>query len=379
MDDLTLAKKLFGNERTKEDKASSVTASSASFVTMIAVTSSSNGEVTVRPDDAESEDIWETGEDGVDFIELSEDGDFDEGDYDNVDELEYLDETPIDLTDGDGADIESEDVSPDTAIAFSILKETEASAASEEEEYESVEDPVPGDSEEIEELSDDDFTASDDNEDDESDEPTSEVSDGTTVVETTASVKEGDRVLVAVQDGKMTVIGVVGGGDEEYAERELAAQAAQEAIETAEEVNEKATAAQEAADEAKASAEAATNAANRAAADAESATQAANAAQEAVGPIADEIAGVKTDASQTLKDAIESVAESKVDVMAAGYATKTDLEEREVSLKGEIARSAGIIQTTMEADYARKTDLTDAEVRLQSQITQSRSFSMTGR
>lgn len=276
MDEYALGKKLLGNEQTKEEKTSIVSSSTASIVTMIAVSSSLNGEVTIAPDPAESDDIWETGEEGVDYIELSEDGDFDEEAYDNVDDTDSFDDEPADMTDGDGANIErivatadTEPVELNGTAVFSCAVEnawgtelsyqwqrlsdsgewedvpegeavgtrTEAMsvaasdalsatyrctvAASDGRNAEtqgivvSIADEAPADEP-------GEFHPVDDDDPDWSDEPTEQTSDGRTKVETSVSVKEGDRVLVAVQDGKMSVIGVVGGGDEMEAAIEIA-------------------------------------------------------------------------------------------------------------------------------------------------------------
>lgn len=407
MDDLTLAKKLLGKTKTSEDKAGNIDPSSATIVYMTAVTSSSNGEVVVKPEDEDSDDIWENGEAGVDFIELDEDGDFDEEAYDNVDDLEDVDDSVLDMTDGDGVDIELA-LEEEEAVAYTVAayqadaQEAYAVALAEETETESVvddlpdenasvtdeiddgdavdspetdiepTDPVPDESAEIAELTDDEFTASDDNDPDESDEPiTAEVSDGSTVVETIGAVNEGDRVAVLIQNGVMTVIGVVGSGDEEAALRQHAAEAANEAITNAEEASTKAQTAITAADEAKTQAATAAEQAQTAKTEAESASAAANQAAASLKGITDDIASVKTDASQSLKDAINSVAETKVETMTFDFATQDDLKTQETNLKNEIERSAGKIQTTLEADYARKTELSEAKAELRSEITQT--------
>lgn len=261
MDDYTLGRMLLGNERTKEEKASAIAPSSASFVIMVAESSSSNGEVVVRPDDAESEDIWETGEEGVDYIELSEDGDFDEGEFENVDETDPVDDTPLNRIDEedwgncvdieDGSNVEG-DKFDDTEMdeepeeeAEAPYSEGDAPPGENDAAFDDVDpgdasdvegDPVTGDalaggedyiSDTVDEGDAKKLAAGcdpvrEDSAVDESDEPTEQVSNGTTKVATTVSVKQGDRVMVAVQDGKMTVVGVVGGGDETQANVEEA-------------------------------------------------------------------------------------------------------------------------------------------------------------
>lgn len=277
MDEYALGKKLLGNEQTKEEKASIASSPTVSILTMIAVSSSLNGEVTIAPDPAESDDIWETGEEGVDYIELSEDGDFDEEAYDNVDDTDSFDDEPADMTFGDGFNIADNslevvvmavstemgkvatftsyvygagdakltyqwqylgidgrtwhDVEPletSRSSTFDVLVTEETLddyyrcfvTASDGRVAASGKDFILLDKGVIEpdrkslRSTPIKFTPIDDNDPDCSDEPyDGKPSDGTTKVETTVSVRAGDRVLVAVQDGKMTVIGVVGGGD----------------------------------------------------------------------------------------------------------------------------------------------------------------------
>lgn len=408
MDDFTLGKMLLGNEKTFEQQAAAANPATASIIEMIAVTSSSGGEVVVKAADEDPEDVWEAGEPGVDFIELDEDGDFEEEAYDNVDDIEAPEEIALDTTDGDGADIEEPTIE---AAAFTVERYHDEAVAAAAEEAEQEDDPVPGedatitdelddgDAEDVEnpgdpsldddvpdenaaidEIADDDYALLEDDDPDESEEPLegAELSDGSTIVETTVSVKAGDRVMVSVQDGHMTVIGVVGGGDEEHAERILLGQAQQEVAKEAEEAKAAAEAVVGKADEAlaaantaNANAKAAQSAAVTAKTKAESASAAANEAKGSVSAITADLNTVKTDASQTLGAAIDSLAEKKVETMAAGYATSDDLKAQEVELKSEIERSAGKIQTTMQAEYARKTDLTESTMELQSQITQT--------
>ena len=243
MDDLTLALKLTGKEKTTEEKSEVMNPSTASIVYMVAVTASSGGEVVLK-DEIDEQAEWEEG----DFVEVDEEGDFEE--YESEDDpMEDVDDAVVDMTDGDGVDIEETD---GESLAYTVADYHEdAVAAYSEEEGEVIEDDLPeedatiddtlddGDAEVIpdvgelnedelpdentttDELSDTDYTLTDDNSDDESDEiEGAEVSDGYTVAECIGSVKAGDRVAVAVQNGKLMVIGVVGSGDEEEALRQ---------------------------------------------------------------------------------------------------------------------------------------------------------------
>lgn len=427
MDDFTLGKKLFGKEATAEQKTASANPSSASIVEMIAVTASHGGEVVVRNADEDADEIWETGEPGVDYIELDEDGDYEEEAYDNADDLEDVDDGALDMTDGDGADIEG---SQAESVAFTVEAYHEAAVAAAEEEAgqeddalageedyvtddtddgdasdaedpgdPSLEDQVPGEYDEAADMTDDEFTAADDNDPDESEEPLAgvELSDGSTVVETTVSVKEGDRVLVSIQDGRMAVIGVVGGGDEANAQTALAQETADEANAAALEAAEDAAAATEAASNAQAKAEEADaaanaaqgaaqeaqNAANQAATEANEAMQKANEAQEKavlvennMAGINAEVADIKADAAQMRQDMLTSGdIETVRSEISQSFATKTELSEAETTLRKYTEDSVAETKTTFSQDYAKKTDvegaIVTAKADLQTQITQN--------
>lgn len=401
MDNLTLALKLTGKEKTIEEKSEIVNPSSASIVYMVAVTASSGGEV-VLMDEIEESAEWEEG----DYTEVDEEGDFEEYEPDD-DPLEDVDDTVVDMTDGDGVDIEEAD--SETLVYTVADYHEDAVAAYSEEEGEVIEDELPdedttiedtlddGDAEvipdvgelneddlpdedaAIDELVDSDYTLTDDNSDDESDEiEGAEASDGYTVAKCIGSVKVGDRVAVAVQNGRLTVIGVVGSGDEEEALRQQAEQAAAEAAEAAESAAANADDAKTLAEQANINAKAASKAAGEAktqAANAESSAKSASESAEKVRVglenIVTDLNTVKSDASQTLAAAIEANTEKKVEVMTASFATKNELKEQKVDLKSEIERSAGKIQTTLSASYTRKTDLTEAKIEMQSQIAQT--------
>lgn len=286
MDTLNLALKLMGKEKTTEERNEAVNPSTASIIHMIAVTSSSGGKVVLK-DEIESSTDWNEG----DYIEIEEDGVFEEYEIED-DPLEDVDDSIVDLTDGDGADIEETD---GESVSFSVddyhaaAAEAYATEAANETEIEATEDDLadenasitdaiddgdatelPDDGETSEEddladenasvgeITDDEYTLTDDNSDDVSEDYVegAEVSDGYTVAECIGSVNAGDRVAVMVQDGKVVVLGVVGSGDEQAALTEQASEAAEEA-------NIAASNAQTSADNAKTQADAAaTQAAN---------------------------------------------------------------------------------------------------------------------
>lgn len=420
MDNLTLAQKLLGKEKTIEEKSEHVDLSSASIVYMIAVTASSGGEVVLK-NEIDSSAEWEDG----DFIEIDEDGDFEEYESDD-DPLEDVDDSVVDMTDGDGANIEGTDAE---AVSFSVsdYHETAVAALAEETEAEAVEDDLPdeettiddtiddGDAEvipdvgeldeddlpdentAIDDIDDSEYTLTDDNSDDESDEPIegAEVSDGYTVADCIGSINEGDRVAVMIQNGRMIVLGVVGSGDEQEALRKQAQEAADEASEAAADAQEKAEqvydlaegAAQDAADakqyadSANQAATNAQNAANQAATEAQEATQKAlnaaakaDAVEENMAEVSAEVDTVKEDAIKMRAD-LEGQIETVKTTMSQTYATKDDVSTSETTLRKEISDSIAGIQTTFAQDYAKKTELDDAIVdvksELQTQITQN--------
>lgn len=382
MDDLTLAmglKSLMGKNESAEEKAEADNPTTASIVYMVAVTNSSGGEVVLRNEE-ESEAEWAEGT----YEELDDDGNFE--DIEEDEELEDVDDTVIDLTDGDGANVEE----AVETIAFTVTDyQTQATAeylAEVEEEVEEdelagedasitdeiddgdaeelpdvgedTEDELPDEDAEIDEVDDADYELTDDNEDDESDiVEGAEISDGYTVAECIGTVKEGDRVAVAVQNGRLTVIGVVGSGDLQEA-------LIRQANEEAREASEKASTAEQTANTAKEQAQNAINKAGNAETLAKSASENANKANAGVKDIVDDLNSVKDDAEQSLADAINSATEKKVDKMTASFASKVELES-------ELERSAGKLKSEMSAEYASKTDLIDAKVEMQSAIEQT--------
>lgn len=417
MDNLILAQKIMGKEKTTEQKSELTNPSSASIMYMIAVTASSGGQVVLR-DEIEETAEWEEG----DFIEIDDDGDFD--DYDEDDSMEDVDDTVVDMTDGDGVDIE--DTGAET-VSFSVADYHEtAVAAYAETEGEVEEEGLPdenagisddiddGDAEElpdvgvadeddltdeetVDELSDDDYTLADDNSDDESDEPIAgaEVSDGYTVADCISSVKAGDRVMVMVQNGKPIVVGVVGSGDEQEALRKQAEAAAEDAVEAAADAQEKAVqvhelaqgAAQDAseakqyAQNANYAATQAQNAANQAATEAQEAAQKArdaeakaDAVEENMQEVSNEVNNVKENAAQ-MRSELETQIKTVRTTAEKTFATKTETASIITTLRSEFAESIAGIQSTFSQDYAKKSELSDAIVdakaALQTQITQN--------
>lgn len=419
MDNLTLAQKLLGKEKTIENSSQVVNPSSASLIHMIAVTSSSNGEVVLMPE-LEAVDDWE----GEDIIEIDDDGDFEESDTDE-EELDDVADFVIDTTDGDGVDI---DEANGEAAAFTVADYHEAAVAAYVEEIaegEAEEDPLPdenadigdeiddgdatelpdvgeaeedalaGEEADVDDIDDGEYTLRDDNSDDESDDPVAgaEISDGYTTAECIGTVRAGDRVAVMIQDGKMVVIGVVGSGDEQDALR-------QQAQETADEASEAASAALQDAEEAKQAAEETKAAAQEAERQAQVAQQAANEAQTVAGQakteaeeaaakadeaktkaesaitdlsvVTKEVETVKEDAEQLRTD-LESQIETVQTSAEQTFSTKTELSETETTLRKEISDSIAGIQLTLSQDYAKTTAvdgaIADAKAALQSQIT----------
>lgn len=232
MDNLQLAKWLSGKTST-EETVETDSPTNASIVYMIAVTSSSNGEVVLMNENEEEGD-WTEG----DYTEVDDDGDFEEVE----EETEEVDDSVLDLTDGDGVDIEE---SSSETVAFSVSAYQETATAeylaevevseddlASEEDYITDEiddgdaetipdegtdesDDLTGEDSEVDEVDDGDYELVDAEEDDVSDiVEGAEISDGYTVAECIGSVKAGDRVAVMVQNGKMIAMGSAGNGDE---------------------------------------------------------------------------------------------------------------------------------------------------------------------
>lgn len=417
MDNLTLAQKLLGKEKTTENKSQAVNPSSASIVYMIAVTSSSGGEVVLK-DEVEATADWEE----EDIVEVDEDGDFEEFE---LEDDSAVDDSVVDMTDGDGADIDEAGENAVLAYQADAVAAYAEETASEEGEVEeddlagedaeitdeiddgdatelpdvgeAEEDDLAGDDTAVDEIDDADYTLTDDNSDDESDDPIegAEISDGYTVAECIGSIKEGDRVAVMIQDGKMTVLGVVGSGDEAEALQRQAQETAEEATAAADSAMQKAEAAeglagqatQDAADakvQAEAASTAATNAQTEASTAKQEALEAAQKANEAkekadlvetnLSAVTQEVNTVKEDATK-MRTELEAQIETVTTTMSATYAKKTDVSQVETTLRSELQTSIAGIQSTFAQDYAKKTELEDAIVTakasLQTQIKQN--------
>ncbi len=267
-----LAQKILGREKSVADKSESDNQTGTTITYMTAVTSSSNGEV-VLTDEENTSAEWAEG----DYTEVLEDGEYIEEDVpeDNND----IDDGVIDMTDGDGADIE--DSTATTAYTVAAYQADAQAAYAAESAAESdpdedappgedasittdtddgdakdlpdtggdTEDPEAGEDAKIDDLPDTDYTLVDDDIDDVSDVVEgAETSDGYMAAETIGSINEGDRVAVMIQDGKPIVLGVVGSGDEQRAEVEINAEAAEAATSRATTAQDSADAAQESAD-----------------------------------------------------------------------------------------------------------------------------------
>lgn len=377
MDNLTLAQKIFANNP-KEEIVNKENSSSASIVYMVAVTSSSGGEVVLR-NETESSAEWE--EDS--YLEIDDEGDFEE--YEDEDVLEDIDDSVIDLTDGDGVDIEGDDAN---TVAFTVAKykskaiqvyaaepeveedpledgeisdEIDDGDAEEVPEEDAKEDPVEDG--EITELDDEDYNLVDANEDDESDiAEDAEVSDGYTVAECIGAVNEGDRVAVAVQNGKLIVLGVVGSGDQQRAATEESQKTADEALEDVERTKELVEAAENAAEQAAEKAALAENSANQAVKDAQDAKLAAATAEEK----AESVAG-NAQAAADAANAAKSEAESASGV---ANAAKTDAAKA-LEDAANVAKDVGNLESTLASDYTKNTEFASVKADFETRITQN--------
>lgn len=148
---------------------------------------------------------------------------------------------------------------------------------------------------------------------------------------------------------------------------------AEEAKKNAQEAIDASNEAKQNAEDAKQSAQDANNSANTAIEEAGKAQDAVAGAKEEINRIEGEVSTVKgdvTNAFDELKkqaDAIEATKEE----MQLNYSTKTETSEVEASLKTEISKKVGELQTTVEQTYAAKNDVVEMEGKLQSQITQN--------
>lgn len=377
MDNLTMAQKIFANNP-KEEIVNKENSSSASIVYMVAVTSSSGGEVVLR-NETESSAEWE--EDS--YLEIDDEGDFEE--YEDEDALEDIDDSVIDLTDGDGVDIEGDDAN---TVAFTVAKYKSKAIQVYATEVEVEEDPLEdgevsdeiddGDAEEvpeedakedpvedgeITELDDEDYNLVDANEDDESDViEDAEVSDGYTVAECIGAVNEGDRVAVAVQNGKLIVLGVVGSGDQQRAATEESQKTADEALEDVEKTKELVEAAENAAEQAAEKAALAESSANQAVKDAQDAKLAAATADEK----AESVAGNAQAAIDTANEA-KGEAESASGVANAAKADAAKALEDAAN----VAKDVGNLESTLASDYTKKTEFASVKTDFETRITQN--------
>lgn len=398
MDTLNFALKLMGKDKTTEERNGSVNPSTASIIHMIAVTPSSGGKVVLK-DEIESSAEWSAG----DYIEIEEDGTFEE--YESIDDpLEDIDDSVVDLTDGDGADIEGTD---EQSVSFSVddyhaaavnayametvAEEPEATEDTLANESASITDAIddgdakelPNDGETSEEdgladvnasvgeVADDEYTLKDDNSDDESDDYVegAEVSDGYTIAECIGSINAGDRVAVMVQDGKVVVLGVIGSGDEQRANTENAQQTADEANEAADEANIAAEIAQAAAENAQEQAAEAQGQAIIAKTAAENAQAQANTAETAANN-AQTLAQNASAQSQAAQEQANTAQEQASAAQAVVDTVRNDIEQTNKELEA-YAKSLETISNTMEADFAKKTDLSETEAELRTQISQN--------
>lgn len=378
MDNLTLAQKIFANQKPKEEEVNKENTSSTSIIYMVAVTSSSGGEVVLR-NETESLAEWEEGS----YLEIDDEGDFEE--YEDEDSLEDVNDSVIDLTDGDGVDIEDDDTN---TVAFTVARYKTKAIQVYATEMEVEEEPLSdgeisdeiddGDAEEIPEedaeeypledgeiteLGDEDYGLIDANEDDESDiVEDAEVSDGYTVAECIGAVNEGDRVAVAVQNGKLIVLGVVGSGDQQRAMTDESQKTADEALEGAEKAKELVRAAEEASERAAEKAELAEISANQAVQDAQDAKNAAVNAEEK----ANSVAGNAQTAVNTA-NAAKTEAESASEV---ANAAKTDAAKA-LEDAANAAENVVKLESTIAADYTKKTDFVSVKADFETRITQN--------
>jgi len=354
MDDLNLAKKLLGKEITAEEKSELINSSTASVVYMVAVTSSSGGEVILK-NEIETDEEWEDGT----FTEVDEDGNFEEEEIEE--DEEDIDNSILDTTDGDGANIEESEAE---VVAFTISEYQEkAQALYAEEEAEVIEDDLAdenseitsevddGDAEDlptveeaeeddladenstIAEITDNEYSLTDDNDDDVSDViENAEASDGYTIADCIGVVNEGDRVAVLVQDGKMTVLGVAGSGDEQKA-------LITNVQDTIEEVNELATNTSELLDDVNIAVDEATTKSNEAIEKAENIEGQVKTINTTLAPIEKDFNEIKGE-EETFKAGLENVINSQV---SADFASQTDLLEVRAELNSAIQQTASRI------------------------------------
>ena len=223
-------------------------------------------------------------------------------------------------------------------------------------------------------------------------------------------VKEGDRVLVSIENHKATIVGNYSFPPSARKEQEAldkaneaketadgvsgvantAQQKAQEASNKADEAINQSSIASSSANEAKQQATEAINKANdaqgniqeaknlatQASADATeaknqaAASQASSAeAQAKVTELQNEVKGAKEDIDKALED-LEAQGE-EITVFKETYSTKVETDKVKADLSTEIDVKVGSLQTTIEENYSTKTENVALEGRLQTQITQN--------
>lgn len=239
-------------------------------------------------------------------------------------------------------------------------------------------------------------------------------SESLTPISEIVDVKDGDRVLVTIENHEATILGNLTMPPSAYKEQE-AIDKAEDAQGTAGDAVEKAetaqTLAQSAGNKADAALVDATNAsaaANQAKQDAAEAMTAAdnasknsteakelataagqnaetarqeaalaqNAATAAQGEVT-RIEGIVTDVKGDINTALEDVANQAAETAAiketlsVEYAKKTEVSDVQAALTTEISKKVGELQTTVSQTYAAKNEVVEMEGRLQTQITQT--------
>lgn len=239
-------------------------------------------------------------------------------------------------------------------------------------------------------------------------------SESLTPISEIVDVKDGDRVLVTIENHEATILGNLTMPPSAYKEQEAIDKAedaqgtAGEAVEKAENAESLAQSAGNKADAALVDANNASASANQAKQDAAEAITAAgnasknsteakqlataagqnaetarqeaalaqNAATAAQGEVS-RIQGVVTDVKGDINTALQEVANQAADLQATKetlevtYAKKTEVSDVQAALTTEISKKVGELQTTVSQTYAAKNDVVAMEGRLQSQITQT--------
>ena len=221
-----------------------------------------------------------------------------------------------------------------------------------------------------------------------------------TPISNTVDVDEDDRVLVSIENHKAVIIGnftfppsarkeqeAIDKADEAQNGANNASDKADQAISdssiasaSAQEAKDQANQAIEAANTAGTNASEAKDLAGKAVSDATTAKQQAAEAQSNVANaqteinrINGEVTAVKEDITGALTDLEAQAAEIQgvKETMSTEYSKKTEVSEVEASLKTEISKKVGELQTTVEETYAAKSEVTEIQGQLQTQITQN--------